>query len=269
MKKTLIKMILIVIMLFVSNATAWEIPDGLEAVLGKDSTVWERVNEPGFASDDNMSVVAMAEYGERVYAMTRNDTTGAEVWRTNGTGWEQVTFPGSSPKLNNVWGRMIVFNGKLYFGFSSGLQGSFLGSIGCEIWRYDGTTWEPVISDLKDVDELGTITGISGCENNDGDTQAVITDENKSWIPDQWAGGVLQITSGDGTYRKFDIIENTATTLTIQQNEKAGDVGSEYTNCAEKIYTNPYPVYSYTNGEVQVDERVMMKTVLAISGTRP
>jgi hypothetical protein len=63
---------------------------------------------------------------------------------------------GSNPKINNVWGRLIVFHGKLYFGFSSGLQGSYLGSIGCEIWRYD-----------------------------DGDTTAQITDDTKSWSSDQ------------------------------------------------------------------------------------
>jgi hypothetical protein len=45
---------------------------------------------------------------------------------------------------------------------------------------------------------------------------------------------VLKITSGDGIYRKFDIIGNTADTLTIQQNEVSGDVGSEYTICNEK-----------------------------------
>ncbi len=67
--------------------------------------------------------------------------------------------------INNVWGRMIVFKDKLYFGFSSGLQGNYLGSTGCEIWRYDGTTWEPVISDSNPgvADDSGTISAIAGC----------------------------------------------------------------------------------------------------------
>ena len=103
--------------------------------------------------------------------------------------------------------------------FHQACRGTYLGSSGCEIWRYDGTTWEPVISDIKDVDEAGTITGISSCAANDGSTTATITDSTQSWTTNQWAGGVLQITSGSGKYRKFRIISNTANTLTIQQNE--------------------------------------------------
>ena len=122
------------------------IPDALESYPGLDGSIWERVSEEGFGSGDNFSVVAMAEYQGRLYAMTRNQAEGAEVWRTSGTGWEQVLFPGGETNgiygnhwINNVWARMVVFQGKLYFGFSSGLQGNFLGSTGCEIWRYDGT----------------------------------------------------------------------------------------------------------------------------------
>ncbi len=243
------------------TAPAWEIPEGLGNVPGEDGSVWERVNQPGFGSDYNMSVVAMAEYGERLYAMTRNEVEGAEVWMTSGTGWEQVLFPDSETNgiygntwINNVWGAMKVFQGKLYFGFSSGLQGSVLKSTGCEIWRYDGENWEEVISDKKDTEESGTITAISGCEEDDGDITAQITDNTKSWTEDEWAGEVLQITSGDGKYRRFDIISNTADTLIIQQNEFAGDGGTEYTVCDIKHYNNPYPPYEYDLGAVEVGD---------------
>jgi hypothetical protein len=269
-KKSLITLMLILTAIFLSgSAIALEIPDALEAVAGEDGSVWERVNQPGFGSDDNMSVIAMAEYGERLYAMTRNEEAGTEVWRTNGTGWEQVLFPGGKTNgiygndwINNVWGKMIVLQDKLYFGFSSGLQGNFLGSTGCEIWRYDGTTWEAVISDKKDTEPFGTgtITAITGCANNDGNTTAQITDSSKSWTPDDcWVGGTLQITSGDGKYRHFKIISNTGDTLTIQQNEQAGtgkDQASEteFTICGSKTYNNPFPSYSYTLGKVKVND---------------
>ena len=238
------------------------IPDALESVTADDGSVWERVNVPGFDADDNISVVAMEEYQGRLYAMTRNQDNGAEVWRTNGTGWEQVLFPGGetngvygNERLNNVWARMIVFQGKLFFGFSSGLQGNWLGSTGCEVWTYDGVMWEPVISDKKDVDEAGSITAISGCADADGNTMAQITDSTKSWAGGQWTGGTLQIVSGAGENRKFNIIGNTADTLWIQQDEAAGtgaDIASEteFTVCAEIINTNPYPRYTYTLGAV-------------------
>jgi len=239
-----------------------EIPAALASVTADDSSVWEQVSIPGFDAVDNISVVAMAEYQGRLYAMTRNQDNGAEVWRTTGTGWEQVLFPGGETNgvygnttLNNVWARMIEFQGKLYFGFSSGLQGNFLGSSGCEIWTYDGVQWTPVISDKKDVDEEGSITGFAGCADSDGDTTAEITDSTKTWGIDQWAGATLQIVSGAGENRKFNIISNTTDTLTIQQDETAGtgaDSASEteFTVCGEATYNNPYPKYSYTLGAV-------------------
>ncbi len=238
-------------------AIQYHVPANLESITADDGSAWERINTPGFGSINNFSIVAMHEYKGRLYAMTRNETEGAEVWRTDGTTWEQVLFPGgvtngiyNNTWINNVWARMIVYKGKLYFAFSSGLQGSVLKSTGCEIWRYDGTTWEAVISDKRDTDESGSITGISGCADADGDTTASITDSSKSWTVDEWAGGILQITSGDGVNRKFNIVGNTADTLIVQQNEKAGDVGSEYTICAGQSYGNPYPVYSYSTGDV-------------------
>jgi hypothetical protein len=118
--------------LFTGSMTVSEaqsnIPAALESFDGLDQTIWERVSTPGFGNTNNFSVVAMAEYQGRLYATTRNQLEGAEVWRTNGTGWEQVLFPGSetngiygNANINNVWARMVVFNNKLYVGFSSGL----------------------------------------------------------------------------------------------------------------------------------------------------
>jgi hypothetical protein len=264
--KTISFIILCILLGYGTGVYASNVPAALETITATDGSTWERVNVPGFGNNNNFSVVAMAEYQGRLYAMTRNETQGTEVWRTNGTGWEQVLFPGGitngiygNTRINNVWARMIVFNGKLYFGFSSGLQGAYLGSTGCEIWRYDGTTWEPVISDKKDVDESGTITNISGCAAGDEDTTALITDTSKNWATNQWAGGVLTITSGSGQFRKFRIISNTANVLTIQQNEAAGTYNSpgqetEFTICASKTYDNPFPAYSYTLGAVVVGD---------------
>ena len=248
------------------------IPNALASFDGLDDSVWERVSTPGFGNDNNFSVVAMAEYQDRLYAMTRNQSQGAEVWRTDGTGWEQVLFPNvetngiyGNPFINNVWGRMIVFDGKLYFGFSSGLQGSFLGSTGCEIWRYDGTVWEPVISDKRAVEEAGTLSSIASCAAGDGTSVAYFNDSSKAWTADEWAGGVLTITSGTGQFRKFRIIANSATQLTVQQNEQAGTYTDgvsegEYSVCAEKTYNNMFPRYSYTLGAIHAGDSYEINT---------
>lgn len=228
------------------------LPAALDTVVAEDQTVWERVSEPGFGNLENAAVVAMHPYKGRLYALVRNDTKGAEVWRTAGSGWEQVPFPNGHRNglygnymINSHMGSMIVFKDKLYVGFSAGLQGNYLKSSGCEIWRYDGLSWEPVISDKRDTEETGTITGISGCDDNDLELTAFITDTGKSWDPDQWAGAVLQITSGQGIFRRFDIIANSADTLTVQQNEIAGERGTEYTVCGKKHYKNPFPPHEY------------------------
>ena len=244
-----------------TGCTKNNIPAALDSVTAEDGTTWERVTQPGFGNDNNISVAAIGEYKGRIYATTRNDVEGAEVWRTKGDSWEQVEIvPGfkhgiyGNTMLNNLWSKMIVFKGKLYVGFSAGLQGTVLKSSGCEIWRYDGNTWEPIVSDKVDLDEEGAITGISGCADNDDDITAQITDATKSWATDQWAGGVLQITSGEGAYRRFDIVSNTANTLTVQQNETTGNYGKEYTVCTLKHYSNPFPVYEYDLGPIEVGD---------------
>ena len=229
----------------------------LETVTAEDGSTWERVVEPGFGNDNNISVAAIGEFLGNMYATTRNDAEGTEVWKTSGDTWQQVQIVSGETNgiygnsmINNLWSKMIVFNGKLYVGFSSGMQGSVLHSSGCEIWRFDGTVWEPVVSDRVDTDAQGTITAIAGCADNDGDITAEITDASKNWEADQWAGGVLQITSGEGAYRRFDIVSNTADTLTVQQNETSGDYGREYTVCGSTHYSNPFPAYEYDLGPV-------------------
>jgi len=244
-----------------ASAAHYSVPAALKTFIGMDGTAWEQVSLPGFGNDKNIGVVAMAEYQGRLYAMTRNDTEGAQVWRTAGTAWEQVLFPDGATNgidgnrtINNLFADMIVFKDKLYMGFSSGFQGGTLKSTGCEIWRYDGKNWEPVISDKKGSAETGTISAIAGCADKDGDTKGQITDRTKAWVNDQWAGGVLRITSGSGKYRRFDIVSNTADTLIIQQNEIAGATGTEYTICGQAHYKNPFPPYEYDVGAIQAGD---------------
>ncbi len=246
-------------------------------VANRDWSTWHAVNSPGFGDDANSSVVAMTGYGGRLYAMTRNEESGAEVWRTaadNDTAWEQLSVWEDHTNglygnryINNLWGAMAVFRGSLYCGFSSGLKGSVLKSTGCEIWRYDGESWEPLVSDMKDTEAEGSISAISGCAEADGDTTAQVTDSTAQWEPDMWAGGVLRITSGEGMYRTFDIISNTADTLTIQQNDmQTDDADQEYTICGSAEYKNDFPPYTHTTGPVAPGDGYEIGTGIDESG---
>ena len=87
-------LICMLLMIVPGASAALEIPQGLETVFGDDGSVWEMVNQPGFGDRNNIAIVALCPFQENLYAITRNDETGFELWKTSGTGWEQLTVPG-------------------------------------------------------------------------------------------------------------------------------------------------------------------------------
>ncbi|MBW1824046.1 MAG: hypothetical protein JRI87_05705 [Deltaproteobacteria bacterium] len=266
LKKLGLVILFLIPLLVGTNGTgpAWEIPEGLETVTGKDGSVWEVVNQPGFGNQDNIAIVSLYPYQESLYAITRNDETGFEIWKTSGTGWVQITIPGLTDNSNffgwlkpgvaadqydtkynlkqNIWGDIIEFKGSLYLAISSGYQGAQLyGSQGFEIWRFDGAIWEAVAAQGVDADGKGTISALSDCADADVSSTAQLTDSSKSWTIDEWVGCMLRVEGefdgSEGTdpgtpgIRLFDIISNNADTLTIEEHENAGV--DQYTICAE------------------------------------
>ncbi|MEE9504926.1 MAG: CFI-box-CTERM domain-containing protein [Thermodesulfobacteriota bacterium] len=267
MNKLILMVFFLVPLLMWSGSTtnALEIPEGLETVTGEDGSVWEVVNLPGFGDQDNIAIVSLCPFQENLYALTRNDVTGFELWKTSDTGWTEVTVEGFTgnadffgwlkpgavlsdqydSKYNlkqNIWGDMIEFKGSLYVAVSSGYQGAQLyGSQGLEIWRFDGTVWEPVVSPAVDSDEAGTVTAIEDCTIDDTALTAQLTDDSKNWTADEWTGCVLRLegefdgsegtVAGTPGIRVFDILSNNSDTLTVQQHENANV--DTYTVCAE------------------------------------
>lgn len=221
-----------------------------ETVTGDDGSIWEQVSKPGFGNKNNGSIVSMAEFQDSLYAVTRNDMSGFELWRTSFGRWEKMRIPGFTDSvfhdlMINVWSDLIVFQDKLYVAVSSGYQGSKLyKSAGFEIWRFDGRRWEAVVSHTLGPQVTGRISSIAGCAAGDGSSTAEFTDSDASWAVDQFKGGILWITSGAGKGRAFDIASNTADTLTVQQNEAAGT--DEDTVCDNQTFDAdlPFPPYS-------------------------
>ncbi len=75
-------------------------PEDLHALPGEDGSVWVQVSPAGFGTGDNVSVVALQPYQGELYAITRNDVSGFELWKTSGIGWTKITVPGLTDNSN-------------------------------------------------------------------------------------------------------------------------------------------------------------------------
>lgn len=249
------------------------IPAAVAAVSADDGSTWEKVSRPGFADRNNTDIVALTPFRGNLYALTRNDVSGFELWKTSpGQGWYRIHVQGltdqndyygylqhpdlpdnpftylASLQYNpnmNIWADMIEFKGRLYIGLSSGYMGSALfGSQGAAVWRTDDVEWEPVIGG-HGPDAQGTLSAIASCGEGDGSSTAVFTDDNQSWEADSLAGCVVAVdaeftaaTHGQAGViipgrRLFRIVANTATQLTVQQQETAATV--QFTRCDEYL----------------------------------
>jgi|GEM_PF-425444 len=187
------------------------IPAAEAQVTADDGSTWERVSLHGFADINNTDIVALTPYNGNLYALTRNDVSGFELWKTDpAQGWQRIHVQGFTDQNNyygylqyftgfsvpgwygpetykfnpnmNIWADMIEFQGHLYVAVSTGHQGSALfGSRGALIWRTDGVAWEPVIGGHEPVAE-GTLSAISSCgDTGDVTETAVFTDSTPGW----------------------------------------------------------------------------------------
>lgn len=101
---------------------------------------WEQINLGGFGDVNNRAVYALASFSGYLYAGTWNFTDRAEVWRYNGSSWENISPPDASFEAGNKWIRsMVIYGDSLYIGTYN--------PTGAELWRYTGTTWQLVNSD--------------------------------------------------------------------------------------------------------------------------
>ncbi len=117
----------------------------------------EPVGDPGLdGNEDHVEVVAMESYLGETWMLVRDDVSGASVWRWNGQA-EPVRSEWGNPHLNSRLGAFAEFQGELYVGLSSGLQGAARKSTGAELWATDGENWRPVIGPSVDEDLLLTV----------------------------------------------------------------------------------------------------------------
>jgi hypothetical protein len=192
---------------------------------------------PGFSGKEgNCDIAAAQEYEGSLYLLTRNEVDGAEVWRVTGRELTRVPFPNGvtngiygNRQINALFGAMSVFKGKLWVGFSSGVQGSARGSTGAELWTYDGEAWAPVISNKVRDGVPVTIAGIAGCDGT-GAT-ATFTVAGASWATDEWKGGRLDdVDAATGAALVWTVTGNGPNTLSVTLEERAS--GGDPLDCS-------------------------------------
>lgn len=187
----------------------WDFSDngGCEVWRSNDGVHWEQIVDHGFRSFMNTSSTEkeaintyawnMEEYQGQLYMGTFNsrvwlrdeEGTGCQLWRTNdGKNWEKVLLPkGLDGEYQDGFGegenygirRMVVYNDELYCGIAS----SFFHDHGCEIWKYNGSEWMPIISDeIPGISKNDVRYDGFGSTMNKYVWSMVVTNDNKLWI---------------------------------------------------------------------------------------
>jgi hypothetical protein len=117
---------------------------------------WDQFGQDGIDGDAyNGGAIAGAEFGGYLYWGVDNwTTTGAEIWRTDGTTWTKMIENGFGDPNNDAVSALSVFNGFLY--------ASLLNDSTVQVWRSsNGAEWTQVVNgDIGSSD----LHGISGLE---------------------------------------------------------------------------------------------------------
>ncbi|MFH1536819.1 MAG: hypothetical protein ABID45_02425 [Patescibacteria group bacterium] len=106
------------------------------AIVVKDYQ-WAQVSSDGF--DDpwhNTKIEKLIKFKKKLYATTYNETTGVEVWRYDGTSWEQVNSDGFGDSNNTYISAVTIYKNKLY-------MATYNETTGTEIWyTKKGDNWK-------------------------------------------------------------------------------------------------------------------------------
>lgn len=98
-----------------------------------DSDGWNQVITPGYGNIDNSIISAFSIFNNQLFAITYNQVTGAEIWRSaDGLTWEQIGFGGLGDSQNirlYASDSAIEFRDTLVLGFLNQMNG-------LEIWQF-------------------------------------------------------------------------------------------------------------------------------------
>jgi len=150
----------------------WRTDDGIN---------WEKVKLPGgdgFGCKWNVYAWSFGIYRGRLYLGTFNlkPGGGCQLWRFDGINWKKIDLPGGDGfgESENYGIRNIVeYRDELYIGCATNV---FQEKEGCEIWKYDGKKWYPVIGEKAEIgDGFGDIY-------NKYVWSMTVSSDNKLWV---------------------------------------------------------------------------------------
>lgn len=132
--------------------------EGCQIWKTNDGETWEKMPLPGgdgFGMKWNIYAWSMGVYNNSLYVGTLNfkPDQGCQLWRYNGEQWLKISLPGGDgfgEKENYGIRNMVEYNGDMYVATATSI---FSRKQGCEIWRYDGNTWHPVIGEKGVLDD--------------------------------------------------------------------------------------------------------------------
>ena len=134
----------------------------------EDGENWEKVDIPngnGFGNEENYGIRRMEVYKDELYlAVAANayqfdgpNVQACELWKYDGTNWTQIigdlqTNPyekdGFGSKYNKyIWSMTVTSDDYLWVGTLNTQHVRIMNedTKGCEVWRYNGSEWEPIV----------------------------------------------------------------------------------------------------------------------------
>jgi IPT/TIG domain len=103
---------------------------------------WTKVSTNGFGNLKNNTVFASAIYNNKLYVSASDQIEGSSVWRYDGgSTWTRVSelgFGETGLTGNQVIPCLATFGSYLYAGTGNT-------ATGCQVWRYNGSTWTKVV----------------------------------------------------------------------------------------------------------------------------
>jgi hypothetical protein len=203
-----------------------------EVWVSDDGVNFTPINQDGFGNPNNRGIQAVIAYNGWIYAGTKNDVTGFEIWKIRpnaalpgGFEYVKVVENGGPSAHNENAGMPIVFKGKLYYGTQLYVAGvnptSGNGFQGCDIIRIDeNDDWETVVGP-------DSISGYESGFNHFTNAYLWWMEEHEGWL---YAGTFDQGTMLAG------LLDNPSTLLTFLDRMKALDTTSILVSLVENLF---------------------------------